>query len=99
MLVLPIQKKWFDMIVSGKKKEEYREIKPYWTVRFLKEFGLNFQGKIRHIIFRNGYNKNSPVMLCNCKLSEGKGKEEWGAIKNKEYCILEILEILEINNT
>ena len=29
MLILPIKKKWFDMIVSGEKKEEYREIKHY----------------------------------------------------------------------
>lgn len=27
MLVLPIKKKWFDMIVNGEKKEEYR-----WTI-------------------------------------------------------------------
>ena len=30
MLILPIKKKCFDMIVSGEKKEEYREIKPYY---------------------------------------------------------------------
>ena len=30
MLILPIKKKWFDMIKSGEKKEEYREIKPYY---------------------------------------------------------------------
>lgn len=34
MLTLPIKKKWFDMIVSGEKKEEYREIKPYYDSRF-----------------------------------------------------------------
>lgn len=34
MLVLPIKKKWFDMILSGEKKEEYREIKPYYETRF-----------------------------------------------------------------
>ena len=34
MLTLPIKKKWFDMILSGEKKEEYREIKPYWFIRF-----------------------------------------------------------------
>ena len=34
MLTLPIKRKWFDMILSGEKTEEYREIKPYWTVRF-----------------------------------------------------------------
>lgn len=35
MLILSIKKKWFDMILSGKKKEEYREIKPYYKSRFL----------------------------------------------------------------
>ena len=34
MLMLPIKKKWFDMIKNGEKKEEYREIKPYWKSRF-----------------------------------------------------------------
>ena len=36
MLTLPIKKKWFDMIKSGEKKEEYREIKPYYDIRFAK---------------------------------------------------------------
>lgn len=98
MLVLPIKKKWFDMILSGEKKEEYREIKPYWTIRFLREFGLNYQGEVRHIVFRNGYSKNSPVMLCNCKLNEKTGKQEWGAESGKEYYVLTILEILEVKN-
>jgi len=30
-----IKKKWFDMIVSGEKKHEYLEIKPYWINRLL----------------------------------------------------------------
>lgn len=30
VLHLTLKKKWFDMIESGEKKEEYREIKPYW---------------------------------------------------------------------
>ena len=33
MLILPIKRKWFDMILSGEKKEEYREITPYYTSR------------------------------------------------------------------
>ncbi len=33
MLILPIKKKWFDMIKKGEKKEEYREIKPYYDSR------------------------------------------------------------------
>lgn len=39
MLTLPIKKKWFDMILSGEKKEEYREIKPHWEVRIQNAFG------------------------------------------------------------
>ncbi len=31
MLILPIKKKWFDMIACGEKKEEYREIKDYYN--------------------------------------------------------------------
>jgi hypothetical protein len=39
MLTLPIQRKWFDMILSGEKKEEYREIKEYYETRFQNLFG------------------------------------------------------------
>lgn len=39
MLTLPIQKKWYDMILSGEKKEEYREIKEYYETRFQNLFG------------------------------------------------------------
>lgn len=31
VLRLTVCKKWFDMIVAGTKKEEYREIKAYWA--------------------------------------------------------------------
>ena len=36
MLILPIKSKWFNMILSGDKQAEYREIKPYYTTRFKK---------------------------------------------------------------
>ena len=39
MLILPIKKKWFDMILSGEKKEEYREIKEYYETRYQNLFG------------------------------------------------------------
>lgn len=32
-LHLVLKHKWFDMIASGEKLEEYREIKPYWQDR------------------------------------------------------------------
>ena len=34
MLTLPIKKQWFDLIKSGIKKEEYRDLSYYYAVRF-----------------------------------------------------------------
>ena len=38
VLHLPLKKEWYNMIESGVKTEEYREIKPYWYKRFHKSF-------------------------------------------------------------
>lgn len=37
VLKLTINKEWFDMIVSGEKNEEYREIKKYWVSRLVNQ--------------------------------------------------------------
>lgn len=103
MLILPIKRKWFDMIVSGEKKEEYRELKEYWNKRFRKaDLGyicpLGFVGlNPREVMFRNGYSKNSPSCICLVKLTVGKGRPEWGAEPVKDYFILKILEVREVN--
>lgn len=44
MLILPIKRKWFDMILSGEKKEEYRDIKPYYDTRLMDAFGMIWVG-------------------------------------------------------
>ena len=36
-LDLVLKRKWYEMIDSGVKTEEYREIKPYWIKRFIEE--------------------------------------------------------------
>lgn len=95
MLVLPIKKKWFDMIASGEKKEEYREIKPYYATRLGKYFNFTY-GIVKQIIFRNGYSHNSPQIKCVCSLDKGEGKEEWGAISGKKYYILRIKRVISI---
>lgn len=98
MLILPIKKQWFDMIRSGIKKEEYRDIKPYYTIRFNNEMEKRKKDKFANykvfdVMFRNGYSSKSPSFIAVCKLRKGQGYEKWGAIKNKEYYILEILSI------
>ena len=61
VLHLTIKKKWFDLIKSGEKKEEYRDRKPYWLSRL-----FNKDGSIKmyeFIEFRNGYSPKSPTLL------------------------------------
>jgi hypothetical protein len=41
ILDLPLKAKWYEMIESGNKKEEYREIKKYWIGRLAKCGGHN----------------------------------------------------------
>ena len=96
MLTLPIKKKWFDMIASGEKKQEYREIKPYYDSRF-KDIYYATSGAQPYILFRNGYLKNSPTIKCQVVITKGLGKMEWGAEPGKEYYILNILKIERIN--
>ena len=59
ILHLTLHKKWFDEILNGTKKIEYREIKPYWTKRLLDD---RKPKKFDIILFRNGYGKESPQM-------------------------------------
>lgn len=106
MLTLPIKKKWFDMIKSGEKKEEYREIKPYYASRFYNNYiasGVGLEWILNNnpivyqdIILRNGYLSNSPKIQCYVKIQKGYGKEEWGAEPDKKYYVLKILNVKEI---
>lgn len=43
VLHLTLKKKWFDMIASGEKTEEYREIKPYWFQRLVFDYKKPFE--------------------------------------------------------
>ncbi|MGF7011956.1 hypothetical protein M2146_002510 [Lachnospiraceae bacterium PF1-22] len=97
MLTLPIKQKWFDMILSGVKKEEYREIKPYYTSRFknLYKAPMNtWKSSSKQIMFRNGYAQNSPAFIAECTIKIGFGKEEWGAEEKVKYYIINIEKIV-----
>lgn len=88
VLHLTLKKKWFDMIASGVKREEYRERKPYWNTRLL---GNRFDA----IRFTNGYSKNAPWMLVECtELLSGLGIIEWGAPEKTPVFILRLGAVL-----
>jgi hypothetical protein len=94
ILSLPINKKWFDMILSGEKKEEYRQIKPHWTSRIVDKKESTIKD-FQYINFRNGYNPKSPFMVVECKgIEVGVGKPEWGGIRNEYVYIIKLGRVI-----
>jgi len=73
ILHLNLYRKWFDQILNGEKKEEYRDITPYWTKRLFDRDGN--QRKYDFIIFRNGYSKNALEMKIEFLGVEKKDKK------------------------
>lgn len=79
ILYLNLKAKWYDMIESGYKKEEYREIKDYWIKRL--------DNKVYDkVCFIYGYTKRK--MAFNIKsIIKGIGNKEWGAPSYPVYII------------
>ena len=62
VLPLVLKGKWYAMIASGEKKEEYRELKPYWENRIANWHArMDAMGAAFAIVrFQMGYQKNAP---------------------------------------
>lgn len=80
ILDLPLKAKWYEMIESGNKKEEYREIKKYWIGRLAKCGGRNSYEKTGF------YCKKAICFSC----ITGVGNTNWGAPDNKCVFILKL---------
>lgn len=99
MLILPIKKKWFDLSLSGEKKEEYRALSPYYWSRFQRIFSIHpitgepLGGDVHDILLRNGYSGNSPTIRVSAALAIRGGRPEWGAVPGEKYFVLEIQKI------
>lgn len=88
-LHLTLKRKWFDMIASGEKKEEYRDIKEYWENRLIDRRVIDEVDMLEFthgkglkefdtITFRHGYAKNAPTVTVECLgISIGPAKPEW----------------------
>ena len=101
VLHLTLKKKWFDMILSGEKKHEYREYKDYWKRKFIIPGTHPPICKLKYetVVFRNGYSKNSPLMeveLNGILISFGLTK--WGGDQNNLQFVLPLGRILRTEN-
>lgn len=57
---LVLKAEWYDMIASGEKREEYREIKPYWCRKIMTQRGFKCPNK-----FSYGFSQSSfPQFMC-----------------------------------
>lgn len=91
-LFLSLKKKWYELIESGVKTEEYRKIKPYWINRLIIR---KYKGNImvdaspkdfKEVKFSYGYTKRTMTFICDC-IEIGKGKPEWGAPEEDVFII------------
>lgn len=97
-LKLVLKKKWYDMIESGVKLEEYRDIKPHWSTRLvddMQESSPKFKD-IETVTFYLGYAKNRPKMQFKVVgVCVGAGVPEWGAEIGKNYYVIKLGERLQ----
>jgi len=97
ILHLTLKKKWFDMILYGDKREEYREIKNYWT----KRLDFFYDKKLyTHIKFTNGYGDHRPCFVIELKsISINYPFLKWvdGNNSLKKHYVLKLGEVLATN--
>jgi len=88
ILELTLKRKWFDMIASGEKREEYREPKQWILSRL--------EGKTYDCVrFRNGYAPDA--LTCICEFGGwrlGCGRPEWGGSLETQCVIIELGRVL-----
>lgn len=103
-LYLPLKSQWFNMIESSEKKEEYREIKPFWCQRLqLKQcfekkteccdrcsvkFGKEPR-KYRNVVFSFGYTKKKMEFEIE-DIEISRGNPDWGAPEDKDVFIIKL---------
>lgn len=98
-LTLSLKKQWFDMIKAGIKKEEYREIKPFWKKR-LRNVVLKtalstvYEGFQIYdtLVFTLSYPKADDterrLVFKSPKIRIGTGRPDWGAEPGKNYFVI-----------
>ena len=91
-LHLVLKAKWYDMIDRGEKKEEYREVKPYWEKRLIEDSCKSYVN-YDHVCFHRGYTSTAMTFAVK-SIGIGRGNPEWGAPSDKSVFIIKLGERL-----
>lgn len=103
MLIVPVMGDWFDMVLQGIKRADYRTINKYWTRRLKRAVYENeicmpsdeeFIQQIRSGraplvkgLYRNGYSSKDRTLSAWWRIKIGVGVPEWGAPKEEVYIL------------
>lgn len=92
VLRLTLKKKWFDMIASGEKTEEYRTPSEWIFSRLI--------GKGYDVVeFSNGYGKHVPrVVVKYFGWHQGPGRPEWGGMWQNRYVVIRLGHVISLHN-
>lgn len=84
-LFLPLKAKWFDLIKSGQKTTEYRELKPYWLIRLaataarFRHPDIAFDGDVKiytTVRFARGYSgEQMTFKIAGCEVVDGSNTD------------------------
>jgi hypothetical protein len=100
ILQLIIQKKYFDLILSGEKTEEIREIKPTTWKKYVT---VDEQGLIEDLVHYDalrlyvGYNKDRKTALVEVKdvllefMEDDEGKDIYYEVKGRQYQMMNVV--------
>jgi len=89
MLELVLKTKWFEMIESGEKKEEYRDVTEFWCTRLFKEpFTNNEDPKHNLVRFSLGYKRGRKQMIFRINnITQGIPNMKWCDVGGLYYRI------------
>jgi hypothetical protein len=98
VLPLVLKGKWYDMIASGVKCEEYRDDKPYWNTRISRWFNEGME-KVYHVVaFSRGYAK--PTMFFRvdrlARVSRRPNYPEWGEPPTSSHWVIGLGDRVEL---
>lgn len=85
--ILPfvLKQKWFDLIASGVKDEEYRDVTPFYFARL----DRYLTQPPKYIRFYLGFARNRPMIQVECiKITITYGKPALGAAPNEPYYVI-----------
>ena len=88
ILPLVLKGKWYDLIASGEKKEEYRADTPYWRKRVSNWVENHQFGGHLVIAFSRGYRKPDLfIEACGINIYPNRQHPDWGEPTGSHFVI------------